>query len=392
MRRPWLIHLVVALSSAPHVARAQWQLSADAGVSRLQQAGLPEATASSLGATLDIAGEFAAFRTSALGSHASGDRWTGQWFGAGSLLTPQWNGVRLSASSTASAFGQTRERPVTSIDFLAQAQIGDARRAFAVGGGSGATAHAGTSGRFDRAIADGWWAFASDRASGTVSITRTPAVFGSATITTFGAGETLWDGSRTAAIQGSAPSYVDASADWSHDAGAWSTELGFGVRQRLGRTGVSTWEQFAATVWVAPQLALTAAAGRTLDDLVRGVPHTRFFAAGLRIATGPHLTVFHGRGASGPRISVSRLSDGQQRIEVRAAGERVVVMADFTDWTPVALERDERAGGVWHLDVRAAPGPHRLAIQIDDGPWIVPANLPRATDDFGGVVGIITVP
>jgi hypothetical protein len=133
---------------------------------------------------------------------------------------------------------------------------------------------------------------------------------------------------------------------------------------------------------------VTLAAGRTLEDLVRGVPRTRYFAAGLRIATVPHLTITHRR-AAGPRIAAARLSDGQQRIEVRATAEHVDLMGDFTNWAPVALQHE---GDVWRLDARVAPGPHRVAIRIDGGAWIVPVNLPLVEDEVGGVVGIITIP
>jgi hypothetical protein len=64
-------------------------------------------------------------------------------------------------------------------------------------------------------------------------------------------------------------------------------------------------------------------------------------------------------------------------------------MADFTDWSPVVLERID---GVWRLDRAVTPGVHRIALRIDGGEWIAPANIPHATDDLGGVVGLITIP
>ena len=64
-------------------------------------------------------------------------------------------------------------------------------------------------------------------------------------------------------------------------------------------------------------------------------------------------------------------------------------MGDFTDWNPVALEL---AADVWRFDRAIAPGLHRIALRIDGGEWSAPVNLPRATDDLGGVVGLITVP
>jgi len=84
--------------------------------------------------------------------------------------------------------------------------------------------------------------------------------------------------------------------------------------------------------------------------------------------------------------------DGQlHRIDLTAdAKSSVELMADFTDWSPVALAP---VGGVWRLERAIAAGAHRLAIRIDGGEWIVPVNLPRVDDELGGAaVGIITIP
>src|SRR5262249_54151066 len=102
-----------------------------------------------------------------------------------------------------------------------------------------------------------------------------------------------------------------------------------------------------------------------------------------------HARAFHRPVVTGPTMSVVR-ADSARRIQVvveRAA--RVELMADFTGWNAVVLER---SGGMWVTDRIIAPGPHRVAIRIDGGEWIVPANLPRVEDDLGGSVGLITVP
>jgi hypothetical protein len=84
--------------------------------------------------------------------------------------------------------------------------------------------------------------------------------------------------------------------------------------------------------------------------------------------------------------------DGQlHRIDLTAdAKSSVELMADFTDWSPIALDH---VGGVWRLERPIVAGAHRLAIRIDGGEWIVPVNLPRVEDELGGAaVGIITIP
>jgi hypothetical protein len=68
---------------------------------------------------------------------------------------------------------------------------------------------------------------------------------------------------------------------------------------------------------------------------------------------------------------------------------RVEVAATFTGWDPVPLVRD---GNAWRLDRPVTSGTHRVLIRINGGPWLVPSNLPAAADDFGGSVGLLTVP
>jgi hypothetical protein len=87
---------------------------------------------------------------------------------------------------------------------------------------------------------------------------------------------------------------------------------------------------------------------------------------------------------------IERIDDTRRRIEVRGvSASRVEVMGDFTDWNPVMLES---TGDAWRLERAISSGLHRIAIRLDGGEWIAPVNLPRATDEFGGVVGLITVP
>ena len=47
---------------------------------------------------------------------------------------------------------------------------------------------------------------------------------------------------------------------------------------------------------------------------------------------------------------------------------------------------------VWRLERAVTPGLHRLMIRLDGGEWITPANLPKAKDELGGVVALVTVP
>jgi hypothetical protein len=39
-----------------------------------------------------------------------------------------------------------------------------------------------------------------------------------------------------------------------------------------------------------------------------------------------------------------------------------------------------------------AAGVHRLNVRVDGGAWTAPSGTTRAADEFGGEVGIVTVP
>jgi hypothetical protein len=67
----------------------------------------------------------------------------------------------------------------------------------------------------------------------------------------------------------------------------------------------------------------------------------------------------------------------------------VELTGDFTDWSPVSLTQ---SGKVWRLERALPSGLHRVAIRIDGGEWIAPANLPRGVDELGGTIGMITIP
>jgi hypothetical protein len=149
-----------------------------------------------------------------------------------------------------------------------------------------------------------------------------------------------------------------------------------------------------AAVWVTPRLAVTAAVGRQLADLARGTPDTRFAALALRVTTRDRAaapTPVRRRPIGGVlRLALVTDSAGESRLVVTApSGVLVELAASFTSWEPVPLVR---RGDGWELDRSIPSGAHRVLVRVDGGPWIVPANLPAADDDFGGRVGIITIP
>lgn len=378
MRRARLILVLICALQPRARLDAQWQITGDAGASRLRQAGIPESNALTFGGTLDAVGERSAFRSSVLAARAVPERWTAQALAIGSFVGPTVAAARWQLDGALSTFGQTNERATSSGELAARARVGTAAIGGAIGAGAGGTMHADTWSPLSRIQGDAWWSMNAERLIANIALTRTRSFFG--------------DSSR---IERAAytVSYTDITAGWRHDGGGLSLGANAGLRTRRGKfTRNSSWQALDATAWFAPRAAIVLSGGTTLDDVVRGVPRTRFLSLSVRIASQPHATVFARRvTVAGPRVSVSRLDGQRQRIEIRAdAKSSVELMADFTDWSPVALDH---VGGAWRLERPIAAGAHRLAIRIDGGEWIVPVNLPRVEDELGGAaVGIITIP
>jgi hypothetical protein len=167
-------------------------------------------------------------------------------------------------------------------------------------------------------------------------------------------------------------------------------------RGALTATGRGT-RPFAAVdaaVWLTPRVALVAAVGRQLSDLARGTPDTRFAALALRVSmrdrTAAPAPVRRQPVPGVLRLAIVTDGGGRSRLVVTApAGTLVELAATFTDWEPLLLVR---RGEAWELDRPIPSGAHRVLVRVDGGPWFVPANLPAAEDDFGGSVGIITIP
>jgi len=81
---------------------------------------------------------------------------------------------------------------------------------------------------------------------------------------------------------------------------------------------------------------------------------------------------------------------GSRTFRVRApTAHRVEVTGDFSGWLPVPLARN--TDGWWTAPARLAPGTQQIAVRIDGGAWLVPPGLQALADEFGGVVGLLTV-
>ena len=177
-----------------------------------------------------------------------------------------------------------------------------------------------------------------------------------------------------------------------------STNLGY----RLGQSNRVElgWVSVGATFPINQRLLATASVGNYPADLFQRLPGAQFVSLSLRLpsrsrfprrddatATRPSQPTF---AADGVILRVATTDSSMRVVRVRApASERVELMANFTDWEPVALVRTPE--GVWEITLHIKSGQHRLNVRLDGGDWVVPTNLARVTDEFGSVVGLLLV-
>ena len=202
--------------------------------------------------------------------------------------------------------------------------------------------------------------------------------------------------------------------------GGWAggrLELSGAAGARAGEVGIDrrVWLNGAATLWLGPRYGIIAAAGDYPADLVQGVPGGRFatLAVRLRLArpgaflapaaaalaravTRAPLRPPPGTSDALDRAPVARdfaarpRRGGAYRLALRAPGaERVELMGDFTAWEPLPLRRGR--GDRWEVDVPVAPGSHHFNVRVDGGTWTVPDGVVTVEDEFGSVVGVLSV-
>ena len=170
-----------------------------------------------------------------------------------------------------------------------------------------------------------------------------------------------------------------------------------------GTPSAGPFGEVSAEIPLSARLALSVSGGTYPTDPVHRVLGARYLNAGLRILA-------FGKSAA----AVSSVTDGlirrrpadetatEARFEMAPDGERhritihsrgaaaVELMADFTDWRPVALT--EVQPGVWEVALPIASGVHRLNVRIGGGPWIPPQGMRTERTEFGGGGGIILIP
>lgn len=164
--------------------------------------------------------------------------------------------------------------------------------------------------------------------------------------------------------------------------------------QRVDVTPESrSWGSAQAAIWLSSQLAAVAGGGSEPAQPTRGLPARRFASLGVMLAYWPIP-----RGAV-PVVTPASLvhafemrpaGEALQRLTARIGGvERVEVMGDFSDWSPIPLVR--RGRDQWELLIPMGPGVHQINMRIDGGKWIAPPGIPSIRDDFNGEVGVLVI-
>lgn len=190
---------------------------------------------------------------------------------------------------------------------------------------------------------------------------------------------------------------VVASAEWSTGPVAFGMESGWRLAgPRRGRP----WLSATLAAPLVATLAVVAGLDQQRDQVFsrdgtrwtlgfqwRSSPWRRRPKAQSRPAHAD--SAAQARSASESGFSVQRQSEGVRLRLLAPAAEKVEVRSDLTQWTPASLLR--AADGAWHIDLTAAAGVHRVAIRIDNGPWLPPPGLAVGSDGYGSVVGLLVI-
>lgn len=190
-----------------------------------------------------------------------------------------------------------------------------------------------------------------------------------------------------------------------------SVELGFTAGARSGSVGVAVggtsraWGSISVLTWLTPHVALVGDAGTYPVDLTQGYPGGRFVTVSLRIGSRDSRTAAmresaeenpitraanetKAAGVSSFTVRTVRSTTRELRVYAPAA-QSVEIDGDFTQWQPVALA--PAGGGWWSTTRPIAPGTYQLNLRVNGGPWLAPPGLLTTTDEFGGIVGLLTI-
>ena len=188
---------------------------------------------------------------------------------------------------------------------------------------------------------------------------------------------------------------VEGSVNWAYGWFELTAQAGYRFGESYDVTPDSRrWAAGSAVVWLTNRLAAVLGGGRVPANPSRGLPARNYVNLGMMLSYSsiPRKSVpVTARTAALREFEVRPLATGTQKITVRVGGvEKVEVMGDFSDWTPLLLMR--RGRDLWDISLPVTAGVHEINVRIDGGPWLAPPGLPTRKDSFNGEVGLLVVP
>ncbi|HEU4563980.1 MAG TPA: glycogen-binding domain-containing protein, partial [Gemmatimonadaceae bacterium] len=307
---------------------------------------------------------------------------------AGSLFSPALGPLRAELAASMQGTDYVESNDAASVAAEGRLHLAGARMGAWAGGGGGRVWIPDGVRRTSRLAAGAWWSGA-------------PGGAADGLVLRGGVQRLSWGAPRTAASSGFVPTSVSAplvliargSFVLAEAAASWRgrrADLDLSAGRRFGDATGSAWEASGA-FWLTDRFALAGGIGRFLGDPVQQLEGGHFATVGVRLRlTGPA----RARDAPAqPRLELRDGDDasGARTIVVHARGaRRVEVMADFTDWQPVALAR--AGDDEWRASLPVAAGTHRVNVRVNGGAWMVPAGLTAVADDFAGTAGLLIVP
>lgn len=201
--------------------------------------------------------------------------------------------------------------------------------------------------------------------------------------------------------------YTDLTSTLHAFRGPFTVDASTGLRTASRGGGHGVYGDASVTLTLGERLALFVAGGRYPTDAISGIVAGRYASVGVRLRTiatrRPTMRLPHplsvdrspangdGSGSGAARLDVLATPGGPVRLVVHVSGAATVELAgDFTDWQPVVLR--PTADGTWETTLVIPSGMHRVNVRIDGAGWLVPAGTTRSADDYGGEVGMVSVP
>lgn len=399
----FLAAAIAALLAAASTLRAQFVYTLEVSGATARYADSPSASGVSLSPGLKLEQPRSRLLASANLSAFEGGEWTAQGLLSASLFTGATHGVRAEVAATANGIAYTGNRHSAYLITEGRLHASGATAGVWGGAGVGQTRSNGAGSTLVLADAGLWWR----PQDLTLAVSFTQSRFRSRDLLpnggvanpgplVFGPGFAIDDGLQLTDYRDRVLNDAVATVHW--EGGALELDASVGARLRSRTDPAQQWATIGGAFWVTNGTAIVASAGEYPESFLQGFPSIHYFTFGLRLSTRPPQRatervrpVAIAAPARGATAFVIDTSGAERHIRVVAPNaHRVEIMADFTDWLPVALH--EGAAGTWELSLPIAPGTYRVSVRLDGGAWAAPPGTPARRDEFGTTAGVVVVP